>query len=402
MKTEHDPLVGQKIGRYPVTAFLGRGRGAAVYSATDPVIGRVVAIKILDRAAGEDGDATARFLRDAERLAQLWHPHILPIYDFGERDGRAYLVRQHIDGGTLRDYLREAGTLDLDAALAVLRPIATALDYAHRQGFVHGNLRPSNIVRTKDGQIYLTDFVVPGAGDEASAASTIVSAIDDPTYASPERAREQTGVASIDHYVLGVIVYEALTGQPPFQIEDGGDTARHVLARHLQDEPPSPRAINPSLGPVIEAVLLRALAKRPDDRYPTGAALIYALNEASALDREQGVGAERRASRPITGPLGRARPITGPLGASPGLAAGATASPATVADERVVAATGSLPLSDDPTRASLAVASASPTLAPSGARVAPVSLIATRWQIVSIGLNALLLGLLCGFLLALW
>lgn len=388
MTIQQDPLLGQKIGRYPIAAFLGRGRGAAVYRATDPVIDRVVAIKILDRALSGDGGATARFLRDTAQLAQLRHPHILPIYDFGQHDGRAYLVRQHTDGGTLRDYLREAGTIDLPAALPLFRPIATGLDYAHRQGFVHGNLRPSNIVRTRGGKIFLTDFVVPGQDDELSAATTIVSAIDDPVYASPEGARDGIGGASGDHYVLGVIVFEVLTGQPPFQIA-AGDTARHVLTRHLQAEPPAPRAINPALGPAVEATLLRALAKRPEERFPTAAAFIYALNEAHALDQEGARAGERRAARPGSGPLTPpADGLPDPDDAAPGPGHGGAEGE--VAESLAAAAVA-------PT---LPVVRAHPSRPASMTREVP-NLLSGRAQIVAIGLIAVLLGLLCGLLLAL-
>ena len=305
MVVQQDSLVGRKIGRYHLTALLGQGRGAVVYSATDSVIGRTVAIKILDRQHANDPDATAQFLRDAAMLSQLRHPNILPIYEFDQYDERAYIVRQHTDGGTLRAYLREVGTLSVPDALALLRPIATALDYAHRQGFVHGNLRPSNIVRTTTGTLLLTDFAVPGQEEATasaattSAATTIISAIDAPEYASPEHGRQQGGVPSSDLYVLGVILYEAVTGRPPFQAATAGDSARNVLTRHAQAEPPSPREYNPALGPAVESTLLRALAKRPEDRYPTGAALLYALNDAWEQD------GGRRAARPGTGPLGQ-------------------------------------------------------------------------------------------------
>jgi len=169
MAVQQDSLVGRKIGRYHLASLLGRGRGAVVYSATDSVIGRTVAIKILDRQHAADPDVTAQFLRDAAILSQLRHPNILPIYEFDQYDDRAYIVRQHTAGGTLRTYLREAGVLGVPDALALLRPVATGLDYAHRQGFVHGNLRPSNIVRTAAGALLLTDFAVPGQGNRPPA-----------------------------------------------------------------------------------------------------------------------------------------------------------------------------------------------------------------------------------------
>ena len=392
MTVQHDPLVGQKLGRYLIDAPLGRGRMSTVYAATDPVIGRRVAIKALDRAV--EPAIAAQFLHDAERLSQLRHPRILPIYDFGEHDGRAYLVRQQTDGGTLRAYLRESGPLAVAEALTLLRPIATALDYAHRQGFVHGNLRPSNIVRTTSGQIFLTDFAVPGQERRAgSAATTLVSAIDEPEYASPEGARDREATPGGDRYVLGTILYEVLTGQPPFQIGATGDSARNVLTRHLQAEPPAPRERNPALGPATEAVLLRALAKSPEERYPTGAALLYALGEAADLDSA----APRRPARPVTGPLG-ARPPRAPD------------SPVPTAPDTDGPTENAIPLVTTAVALLAGAEQGLSSLAGSTARLVPVhptgrAVVAAApapWIIAAIGLFALLAGLGCGFLLAIW
>lgn len=276
-----DPLLGRRLGRYQIEAVLGRGKDATVYAAHDPIIGRLVAIKILDPFIARDPEVRGRFLREGAALSQLRHPHILPIYEVAERAGIAYLARQQTDGDTLRSYLAETGPLPLGEAVALLRPIAVALDYAHRQGFIHGNLRPSNILRTTEGQVFLTDFIAPGeAIPTASAATTVVSAIDAPEYAAPEQARGGGAVASADLYVLGVILYETLTGRPPFRAEGADESARNILTRHLQASPPAPSALNAALGPAVEGVLLRALAKRPAERYPTGAALLFALGEA--------------------------------------------------------------------------------------------------------------------------
>ena len=354
MTAQHDPLIGMKLGRFQIEALLGRGPSAAVYRAIDSVVGRPVAIKVLDRAAQRDPVTVAAFLRDAETLARLSHPQILAIYEAAERDSLVYIARQYTDGGTLRGLLHEVGTLSVPEALALLRPIATALDYAHRQGFVHGNLRPANILRTTDNQIFLTDFVVPGKERATgSAATTVISAIDAPEYASPEQVRDIWGAPSSDLYVLGIIIYEALTGRPPFQIGQTGENARNVLTRHLQSAPPAPTSLNPLLGPAVEAVLLRALAKRPEDRYATGGALHYAFNEAyeqdSATPRAQPiiVGKERvpageagrtpKTGVPETSPP-RAREVApAPPGVPPRAAAGALAAAAPLAAAPVVA-----------------------------------------------------------------
>ncbi|HEY8601737.1 MAG TPA: protein kinase [Thermomicrobiales bacterium] len=426
MVVQQDSLVGRKIGRYHLTSLLGRGRGAAVYSAADSVIGRTVAIKILDRQHAADPDVTAQFLRDAATLSQLRHPNILPIYEFAQYDGRAYIVRQHTDGGTLRAYLREAGILSVPDALALLRPVATALDYAHRQGFVHGNLRPSNIVRTAAGLLLLTDFAVPGQEEpNVSAATTIVSAIDEPEYASPEQARQQGGVPSVDLYVLAVILYESVTGRPPFQATADGDSARNVLTRHAQAEPPSPREYNAALGPAVEATLLRALAKRPEDRYPTGAALLYALHDAYEQD------GGRRSGRPGTGPLGqRSVPTVVPLtelsDPTSALATSVVAETAATPGERAsaplpAAANDVAPLPhaqaaapsaiDQPIPATTTVSEAPSVALPAPApyrMLTPTSRrsvgppISRLWLVVLVGLLALCAGLVCGLFVAVW
>jgi serine/threonine protein kinase len=361
--TESEPFVGRRLGRYQIEAVLGRGKDATVYAAHDLIIGRTVAIKILDPLVARDPDVRGRFLRDAAALSQLRHPHILPIYEVAERDGIAYLARQQTEGDTLRRYLAEVGPLSLDEAGALLRPIAVALDYAHRQGFIHGNLRPSNILRTIEGQIFLTDFIAPGeAIPTASTATTVVSTLDAPEYAAPEQVRGGGAAAAADLYVLGVILYEALTGRPPFRAEGPDESARNILTRHLQSPPPAPNTLNPALGPAVTATLLRALAKRPADRYPTGGALFFALGEAEVQDA---LAAE--ASPPVDPPRQPRRP-----------------SQAT------------------------ATATATATVAPPDVSVAPhgpsivteVPLYAQRLIIGLIGLSALLLGMLLGLLLA--
>ena len=285
METLTDRFVGTKIGRYRIEALLGRGRGAAVYRAIDPVVDRQVAIKMLDAGTTRDRQLVDAFLSDTRVLAALRHPHILPIYEVGEQEGVAYFVRQLTDGGTLRSRLPEGKRLPVGEAAALLRPVATALDYAHRQGIVHRNLRPTNILLTADGHVFVTDFTLPGKENQTSAATTVVNATSAPAYVSPEQARGGTIDGRSDIYVLTVILYEALIGRPPFQIESPSESARTVIARHLQEEPPSPRAANPAIGPHVEAVLLRGLEKDPEKRFPSAAALFFALSEADELDR---------------------------------------------------------------------------------------------------------------------
>lgn len=366
---QRDPFIGQRLGRYQIQAALGRGNNSAVYAARDLIIGRTVAIKILDPAVARDAALRERFLRDANALSRLRHPHILPIYEVAERDGVAYLARQQTEGGTFRGYLTAAGLPGVAEVGALLRPIAAALDYAHRQGFVHGNLRPSNILRTTDGQIFLTDFIVPGEeAPVASAATTIISALDAPEYASPEQARSGGAVASADLYVLGVILYEALIGRPPFRAEGPEESARSILTRHLQAPPPAPRTLNPTLGPAVEAVLLRALAKRRGERYPTAAALLYALGEAQEHDQRAAQATAPAADRDTAAPVSASE--SGTPDAGPGGAAALAGSP-------------------HPT----------PGLVPTSFATLPA--FAQRWIVALIGLTALLAGMLIGLLLVL-
>lgn len=314
-------LVGTRLGRYQIEALLAQGQGAHVYRAIDAVFERVVVIKLLDPAAALDPGAVAAFIRDAEALMRLSHPHILPIYEATRRDDVAYIVRQHTDGGTLRGLLQRHRALPIPQAIGLLRPIATALDYAHRQGFLHGNLKPSNILLTTEGHVFVTDFIVPGRdGHGPSAATTVVGILDAPEYVSPEQARGVPIERCSDLYVLGVVLYEAILGRPPFQSEGPNDSPRAVLARHLNAAPPPPRALMPTLSPAIEEVLLRGLAKVPESRYPTGAALFYALGEAMEQDRGRPLPAVERRGESVR-PVRPIAPQTLPEPTTPALIA---------------------------------------------------------------------------------
>lgn len=311
METITDPYVDKKIGRYQVESVLGRGRGAAVYRGFDPVVNREVAIKILDQSVAKNRQLVDAFLRDTGTLAKLRHPHILPIYEVAEHNGTAFFVRQLTDGGTLRSRLQAAGVLSVGEAATILRPVATALDYAHRQGIVHRNLRPTNILLTGDGHPLVTDFSLPDRESSGSAATTVLNANTAPEYVSPEQIRGTALDGRSDIYVLAVLLYEALVGRPPFRIEGPDETSRTVTTRHLQEEPPAPSTFNPAIGPNVEAVLLRGLAKDPEKRYPNAAALFYSLSEAEEQDRSS-----RRRQRGISGPSSPAEASRPAVGAS--------------------------------------------------------------------------------------
>ena len=279
-RVDFAPLIGQRWGRYTFTDLIGRGNRSAVYQARNMAENRLVAIRVLDHDLGTAPDFLARFHATVAAAAILQHPHILPILDHGEHDGLAYLVRPYIGGSTLRNHLGKP--LPPIEALQFLRPIAAALDFAHAHGIVHGDLKPGNILLPAATHPLLADL---GTAGVVQLGNNVVATakgehFGTPEYLSPEQGRGTAFDGRADLYALGVILYEALTGRPPFRAERPEDTARTVVMAHIATPPPDPRVINPDLSPAVEPILRRALAKRPDDRYSSATALIDALDHA--------------------------------------------------------------------------------------------------------------------------
>ncbi|MFN8536360.1 MAG: serine hydrolase [Thermomicrobiales bacterium] len=270
------PLIGTTLGRYRLDALLGEGGMAQVYRATDPDDGGTVAVKVIHPRLAGDPAFVARFLREARTVARLQHPCIVPLRDFGEDDGLPYIVMPYLGGGTFADRLR-AG-LTPDEALALLGPIAAALDYAHVRGVVHRDVKPSNILFTDEGEPLLADFGIAREVGEA-AITAVGSQIGTVRYLAPEQAQGQPLDGRADLYALAVIFFEALTGQPPFPMS-ATDTILSVAVRVIAAQPPPPRSINPDLPAGVDAVLLRALAKSPAERYAAGGDLCAALSAA--------------------------------------------------------------------------------------------------------------------------
>jgi serine/threonine protein kinase/Flp pilus assembly protein TadD len=284
-------------GRYALQSELGRGGMATVYLAEDLKHGRKVAIKVLrpDLAASVDGE---RFLREIGIAAQLAHPNIVPLLDSGEAPGLLYFVTPLVGGGSLRERLEREGQLPLRDVVRIAAEAGAGLDFAHRNGFVHRDVKPENILFA-DGHAVLADFGVaraccgPGgvvptgvvpAGSRATRGVTAVGiAVGTPEYMSPEQAAGDPDVgAPSDVYALACVVYEMLAGAPPIR----GDTPQATMARQVTEPPRSVRALRPDATAAMEAALLRALAKRPEDRYPSVAAFVAALEtEAPALSR---------------------------------------------------------------------------------------------------------------------
>lgn len=282
-----------RLGRYRLGTLLGRGNRASVYRATLEGGGPQVTIRVFDRELSGEAEFTDRFRRRAGGLAAIRHPHLLPVVDFGEYEGQAFLVRPFVAGSTLRQKL--GAPLPLETVLALLRPIAAGLDHAHQQGFVHGDVKPGHILLPRSGEVFLADLGIAELlprGNSLLMAATGRS-YGTPEYLSPEQAHALALDGRMDQYALGVIAYEALVGRPPFRAERPGDTPRVIAARHITAPPPSPRGLNPAISAAAERVLLQVLDKDPARRFP---ACLDFLAELTATE-------PAAAGRVITGPM---------------------------------------------------------------------------------------------------
>jgi len=255
-------LAGQLLGQYRLLEPIGKGGMAVVYRAQQTAFGRDVAVKILSSDLIDDAEFSARFRREAETIANLQHPHILPVIDYGEQAGLIYLVMRLIRGGTLASEMAK-GPLSLRRTAALLTQIASALTYAHSKGVIHRDFKPQNVLLDEEGNSYLTDF---GIAKMLSGTVNITASghlMGTPTYMAPEQWRAQPVDARTDIYALGLVVYEMLVGLQPFD----ADTPFALMYSHLDMLPASPTRYHPTLPGAIEAVVFKAIAKHPADRY---------------------------------------------------------------------------------------------------------------------------------------
>jgi serine/threonine-protein kinase len=270
---EPPPIAAALADRYTVERELGRGGMATVYLAEEKKHGRKVAIKVL-RPEITAALGTERFLREIGIAARLSHPHIVPLIDSGEAGGFLYYVQPHVPGGSLRDRLEEARQLPLKEALRIAQEVGAGLDFAHRKGFVHRDVKPENILFA-DGHAVLADFGVARACSDADAQVTEVGlAVGTPEYMSPEQAsgEAELGAAS-DVYSLACVVYEMLAGEPPFR----GSGARAVMAKQVTESPRPLRGFRPEVPLAMERAVVHALEKDPDQRYTSAAEFVAAL-----------------------------------------------------------------------------------------------------------------------------
>src|SRR5713226_196381 len=248
-------------GRYRILRKLGTGGMANVYLAEDEVLGRRVAIKILnDRHAGDD-QFVERFRREAKNAASLSHPNIVSIYDRGEAEGTYYIAMEYLDGRSLKELIVARGPAPIHLAVDYARQILAAIRFAHRHGIVHRDIKPHNVLVDGEGRLKVTDFGIARAG--ASQMTEAGSIIGTAQYLSPEQARGTAVDQRSDLYSLGVVLYELLTGTLPFN----GDTPVEIAMKHLSTIPEPPSERKPDVPRDLDLIVMRALAKDPDDRY---------------------------------------------------------------------------------------------------------------------------------------
>ncbi len=273
-------LIGHSIGPYTVLEQLGAGGMATVYRACETGAPQTrVAMKILPRHLATNAKTRQRFAHEAHMATCLQHPHILPVYDFGDDDGVPYIVMKLVEGGTLAARLA-AGPLDLTMAAHVLGQVAGALDYAHAQGVIHRDIKPQNILFDAENNAYLTDFGIARLAEGGETLGGQAGFIGTAAYASPEQCRGDTITPVSDIYSLGVVLYEMLTGVLPFQ----GATPLAIMHQHISEPVPNPLGRRPQLPLAVHEVTGKALAKLPHVRYQTATALSMALNKALARE----------------------------------------------------------------------------------------------------------------------
>jgi serine/threonine-protein kinase len=266
---------GQQIGtRYRLVRRIGSGGMADVWSADDEMLGRQVALKFLHERFGEDEQFVERFRREAESAAGLQHPNIVSVYDRGEHEGRYWIAMEYVQGAALKDLIERG--LSPAESVEIVRQVLNGVRFAHARGIVHRDLKPHNVLVDHEGRARVTDFGIARAG--ASEITQTGSVLGTAQYLSPEQAQGLETSGSSDIYSVGVILYEALTGRVPFEAE----TAVAVALKQVSEAPVPPRQVNPEIPPALNAVVLKALAKDPKDRYADATEFLRALDAAEA------------------------------------------------------------------------------------------------------------------------
>ena len=273
---------GTQLGSYEIIESVGQGGMATVYKAYHPPLDRQVAIKVIHSLFARDEAQRRRFRREARAVARLVHPNIVPVYDFAEKELQPYLVMRFIEGETLKDRM-SVGPMAAAEITRIMSQIAAGLDYAHQQNVLHRDVKPSNIILGSNGEVFLTDFGLARLADAGESTISQDRMMGTPFYMSPEQARGDVQLTTqTDIYSFGIILYELVTGRVPFN----ADTSFTVVHNHIFAEPPRPSNLNPTIPTAVENVILRALRKQPEERYPTASVLMAEF--ARAVDDASG------------------------------------------------------------------------------------------------------------------
>src|SRR5688572_7732182 len=250
-------------GRYEIARHIARGGMAEVYLAKDLMLDRPVALKVLFPELSTDRNFVERFRREAQAAANLSHPNIVSIYDWGEEEGTYFIVMEYIEGRTLGQIIRGEGPLLADRAAEIGADVAAALAFAHKTGVVHRDVKPGNVLISPNGQVKVTDFGIARAANSDQDLTQTGAVMGTATYFSPEQAQGNRVDGRSDEYSLGVVLYEMVVGRPPFQ----GDNPMAIAYKHVREEPVPPRQLNRDVPEAFEAIVLQAMAKNPNDRY---------------------------------------------------------------------------------------------------------------------------------------